>query len=325
MKIRLSLLVVTIVASGFAGTLRAQSPSGYPSKPIRVVVPFPPGGGADSIARLLGPRIHERLGQPLIVDNRSGAGTIIGGELVAKAPPDGHTLFMATFINAVNPSLRTKMPWDITKDFSPVSLLATVSYTLVIHPSLPARSVKELVALARSRPGQLDFASAGNGTPGHLAGELLNSIAKLDMVHVPYKGAAPVLIDVLAGQVPITFGNNIATLPHIKSSRLRALAVTSAKRSQLLPGVPTMIEGGLNDFLVVGWYGLLVPSGTPQPVIAKLSFELATIVREPDVQNHFASGGSEAAGSSPAELASFIRSEIAKWTKIVKSAGIRAD
>ena len=325
MKIRPSLIILAIAASAFAGTVHAQSASGYPSKPIRIVVPFPPGGGADSIARLFGPRIHERLGQQLIVDNRSGASTIIGGELVAKAPADGHTLFMATFINAVNPSLRPKMPWDITKDFAPVALLATVSYTLVVHPSLPARSVKELVALARSRPGQLDFGSAGNGTPGHLAGELLNSIAKLDMVHVPYKGAAPVLIDVLAGQVPITFGNNIATLPHIKSGRLRALAVTSAQRSQLLPDSPTMIEGGLNDFLVVGWYGLLAPSGTPQPVVAKLSAELGAILRDPDVQKRLASGGSEAVGSTPAELASFLRSEIAKWTKVVKSAGIRAD
>lgn len=325
MKNLSSLIMLTLSAGAFAGTAGAQSAAAYPSKPIRIVVPFPPGGGADAVARLLAPKMHERLGQSVVIDNRSGASTIIGGELVAKAAADGHTLFMATFINAVNPSLQPKMPWDIVRDFVPVSLLATVSYTLVIHPSLPARSVKELVALARARPGQLNFASAGNGSPGHLAGELFNTIAHVTTVHVPYKGAGPVLIDVLAGQVPITFGNNIATLPHIKSARLRALAVTSAKRSQLLPDVPTMIEAGLADFLVVGWYGLFAPSGTPQAVSTRLSSELAAVVRDAAVQKRLASDGSEAVGSTPAELASFLRSEISKWTKVVKSAGVRAD
>ncbi|MGZ8268738.1 MAG: tripartite tricarboxylate transporter substrate binding protein, partial [Burkholderiales bacterium] len=263
----------------------APRPGGaYPVKPIRLVVPFPAGGGADFIARLFAPRLHEALGQPILVENRPGASTIIGGDVVAKAPPDGHALFMATFTNAVNPWLHPKAPWDITRDFAPVSLLATVSYTLVVHPSLPVKTPRELVALAKARPGELNFASAGNGAPGHLAGELLNNLAQVKLVHVPYKGAAPALTDVIAGQVPITFGNNIATLPHLKSGRLRALGVTSAKRSELLPDVPTMIESGLANFVVVGWYGIFTTAGTPQTSLDRLNGELVKAVRDAEVR-----------------------------------------
>lgn len=297
----------------------------YPAKAIRLIVPFPAGGGADAIARLIAPKLNEAFAQPVVIENRSGGSTIIGGDLVAKAPPDGHTLFMATFTNAVNPALHPKMPWDINRDFAPVSLLATVSYTLVVHPSLPARTTRDLVALAKARPGQLNFASAGDGSPGHLAGELMNTVAQVKLVHVPYKGAVPALTDVIAGQVPITFGNNIATLPHVKSGRLRALGVTSAARSALMPDVPTVIEGGLPDFVVVGWYAILTTSGTPQTAIAKLHGELAKIVREAEVQRRLLSDGSEPVGSSPAELASFIRTEIEKWSKVVKNARLRAD
>lgn len=307
-----------------AASAHAQSPS-YPVKPIRMIVPFPAGGGADMIGRLFAPKLNEAFGQPVIVENRPGGSTIIGGEIVAKAPPDGHTLFMATFTNAVNPSLHPKAPWDIKRDFAPVSLLATVSYTLVVHPSIPAKNVRELVALAKSRPGQLNFASPGNGAPGHLAGELLNTMAGVKMVHVPYKGAAPALVDVLAGQVPITFGNNIPTLPHVKSGRLRALGVTSAKRSSLLPDIPTMIEGGLPGFVVVGWYAILTTAGTPQATVNRLNAELVKAVRDPDIQKRLGADGTEPVGSSPAELASFLDREIEKWGEVVKSAGLKAD
>ena len=290
-----------------------------------MIVPFPAGGGADFIARLFARKLNEGFGQPVVVENRPGASTIIGGDVVAKAAPDGHTLFMATFTNAVNPSLHPKMPWDITRDLTPISLLSTVSYTLVVHPSLPVKSPRELVAFAKARPGELNFASAGNGAPGHLAGELLNTAANIKMIHVPYKGVAPALTDVLGGQVPITFGNNIATLPHLKSGRLRALGVTSDKRSRLMPDVPTMIEGGLPNFIVVGWYAIYATAGTPQASVAKLHAELARIVRDPEVQGRLSNDGSDPVGSSPAELASFVRIEIDKWSKVVKSAGLQAD
>jgi len=302
-----------------------QTGPAYPAKPIRMIVPFPAGGGADFISRLFAPKLHEALGQPVIVENRPGGSTIIGGDVVAKAQPDGHTLFMATFTNAINPSLHPKSPWHIDRDFAPVSLLATVSYTLVVHPSLPAKTTRELIAIAKTRPGQLNFASAGNGSPGHLAGELLNTLAQVKTVHVPYKGAAPVLVDVIAGQVPITFGNNIPTLPHVKSGRLRALGVTSAKRSALLPDVPTMIEGGLHHFVVVGWYGIFTTAGTPQSSIARLQAELAKATREPEVQRRLTADGNEPVGSSPAELARFLQGEIDKWGKVVKTAGLKAD
>lgn len=321
-------IAVTVAVAGevWAQAAPQQAPgAAYPTKAVRLVVPFPAGGGADFIARLFAPKLNEAFGQPVVVENRPGGSTIIGGDVVAKAPPDGHTLFMATFTNAVNPSLHPKMPWDINRDFAPVSLLSTVSYTLVVHPSLPVKSTKDLVAFAKARPGQLNFASAGNGSPGHLAGELLNTLAQLKMVHVPYKGAVPALTDVIAGQVPITFGNNIASLPHIKTGRLRALGVTSAARSRLMPDVPTMIEGGLPNFIVVGWYGIFTTAGTPQTSIARLHGELARIVREPDVQRRLSSDGSDPIGSSPAELASFIRAEVDKWSKVVKSAGLQAD
>jgi tripartite-type tricarboxylate transporter receptor subunit TctC len=329
------IIVAAAIAAALAGTgfrtkdARAQgAPSqgaAYPSKAMRLIVPFPAGGGADFIARLFAPKLNESLGQPVIVENRPGASTIIGGDLVAKAASDGHTLFMATFTNAVNPALHPKMPWDITRDLAPVSLLSTASYTLAVHPSLPVKSPRELVAFSKARPSRLNFASAGNGAPGHLAGELLNTVANIKIVHVPYKGLAPALTDVLGGQVPITFGNNIATVPHLKSGRLRALGVTSAARSRLMPEVPTMIEGGLPDFIVVGWYAIYATAGSPQASIAKLHAELARLVRDPDVQRRLASDGSDPVGSTPAELASFVRAEIDKWTKVVKSAGLQAD
>jgi tripartite-type tricarboxylate transporter receptor subunit TctC len=307
----------------------AQSPlptaGVYPAKLIRLIVPFSAGGGADFIGRLLAPRLNDAFGQPVVVENRPGSGTVIGGEIAARAPADGHTLFMATFTNAVNPSLYPKMSWDIMRDFAPVSLLATVSYTLVVHSSLPVRTPRELVTLAKTRPGQLAFASAGNGSPGHLAGELLNTVSQVRLVHVPYKGASPALTDVIAGQVPITFGNNIATVPHIKSGRLRALGITGPARSPLLPEIPTMLEGGLPGFVIVGWYAIVTTAGTPKTSIERLNRELVTILRDAEIQRRLAADGSEPAGSSPEALASFMHGEIEKWAKVVASARIQAD
>jgi tripartite-type tricarboxylate transporter receptor subunit TctC len=320
-------LAGALLCGSMNASAQAALPSAgpYPMKPVRLIVPFSPGGGADFIGRLLAPKLSEVLGQPVVVENRPGASTIIGGEVAAKAPADGHVLFMATFTNAVNPSLYTKMPWDLMRDLAPVSLLATVSYTLVVHSSLPVKTPGDLVALAKKRPGQLDFASAGNGSPGHLAGELLNTVAQVKIVHVPYKGAAPALTDVIAGQVPITFGNNIATLPHIRSGRLRALGITGAARSPLLPGVPTMMERGLPDFVIVGWYAIMTTAGSPQAATDRLHGELVKILHDPDVQRRLSADGSEPVGSSPAELTAFIQGEIGKWAKVVKSAGLKAD
>lgn len=326
-----SVAPIRIVCAGlFAAGLCASSSIlaaefAWPVKPIRLIVPFPAGGGADTIARLFAPKLNEALAQPVVVENRPGGSTIIGGDLVAKAPPDGHVLFMATFTNAVNPALNPKMPWDIQRDFAPVSLLATVSYTLVVHPSLPAKTTRDLVALARARPGQINFASAGNGAPGHLAGELLNTVAQVKLIHVPYKGAVPALTDVIAGQVPVTFGNNIAAMPHVKNSRLRALGVTSAARSALMPDVPTVIEGGVPGFVVVGWYAIFTTAGSQQASIAKLQTELLKIVRNAEVVRRFAMDGADPVGSTPIELASFVRAEIEKWSEVVKNTRLQSD
>ena len=325
---RIALTAAPCVAAEVSSQSVAPSgiPGGaFPVKAIRLIVPFPAGGGADTIARIFAPKLTEAFAQPVIVENRPGGSTIIGGEVVAKAPPDGHTLFMATFTNAVNPALHPKLPWDIQRDFAPVSLLATTAYTLVVHPSLPARTTRDLIALAKARTGQLNFASAGNGAPGHLAGELLNTVAQVKLAHVPYKGAVPALTDVIAGQVPITFGNNIASLPHVLSGRLRALGVTSMGRSAMMPAVPTMIEGGLPNFGVVGWYAIVASAGTPQMTIAKLHAEIMQIARAAEVQRRLASDGSDPVGGTPAGLASFIRTEIEKWSSVVKSARVQAN
>ncbi len=297
----------------------------YPSKPVRVIVPFPPGAGVDIVTRSISPKLGEMLGQQLVVDNRAGAGGILGAELAAKAVPDGYTLFMGTAgILTVIPHM-AKAPYSPERDFAPVSLVATVPSMLVVHPSLPARSVKDLIALARARPGAINYASTGNGTLPHLAAELFKSQAKVDMVHIPYKGSAPAMTDLLGGQVEIFFGNVLSVIPQVKSGKLRGLAVTSLQRMPVAPDVPTMIQSGFPGFEAGTWFGLLVPTGTPREIIDRLHAEIVKVLRLPESQERLAGQGATTVGNTPAQFAEYIRTESAKWEKVLKASGVRAD
>ena len=309
--------------SAVCGAAFAQT---YPSKPIRFVAPFPPGGPADILARIIGQHLSESWGQQVVVDNRAGAGGNIGSEIVAKSPADGYTLLLG-FVgtHAINASLYNRMPYDNVKDFEPVSLIAMVTIILVVHPSVPANSVKELIALARSRPGELTFGSPGNGTPQHLAGELFNTMAKVKMLHIPYKGAVPALNDLLGGRVSMIFSSMPPALPHIKAGKLRALAVTSGKRSPVVADVPTISESGLPGYEVINWYGVLTPAGTPKDIVVKLSGEIRRIMNLPDVKERLAAQGAETYTSSPQEFSAYIKSETEKWAKVVKFSGARVD
>ena len=288
-------------------------------------VPYPPGGGTDIVARAVGQKLAEAWKQNVVIDNRGGAGGNIGTELVARAAPDGYTLLIAISSFTVNPSIFKQLPWDPVRDFAPVSHVGSSAYILVVHPNVPARSVSQLIALARAKPGALNFASSGTGGPLHLAGELLKTSANINMVHVPYKGAGPAIIDLLAGQVQVLFGSSVTMLPLIKDGRLRALATTSARRLAVAPELPTMAEAGVPDCEVDGWYGVLAPAGTPPDRIRKLSDQLAAILREPEMRERFAKEGREAMGSKPEEFSRFIAAEIAKWAKVVSATGIKVD
>ena len=303
----------------------AQSAATFPSKPIRLVVPYPPGGGTDTIGRPLAQRLTENLKQPIIVDNRGGANGNIGMELVAKSPPDGYTLVLAlTAQLAVNPSLYKKLPYDPVKDFEPISLLATGPYILIVHPSLPAKSVKELIALARARPGQINYASSGSGSGGHLAAALLESMANIKMQHIPYKGGGPALVDLLAGNVQVLYSTYATSKPHIDSGRVRPLGVSTAKR---LSGVdiPTMAETGLPGYDAGVWYAVLAPAATPRDIIAKLNSEFVRALRAAEVKSLLDKANIETIGSTPEELTKFMKSEIEKWGKVVKAANVQVD
>jgi len=314
---RLPLAMAILV---MASSLAAQT---YPTRPIRLLVPSTPGGSVDTIARTVGPRLAERWSQQVIVDNRPGAGGAIAGELVARAAPDGYTLLIGTVASlASNVSLQKRVPYDPAKDFSPVTLLATQNLMLLIHPSIPAKSVKELVALAKSKPGHLSFASAGTGAGGHLSGELFKMLAGIDMLHVPYKGVAPALVDVISGQVSMTFPSILSSLPHYRSNKLRGLAVTGAKRSAAVPELPTMQEAGLKGYESATWYGIVAPAQTPADVINTLNTELVAIIRQPEVRQRLSNEGADPVGSSAAEFGAHIRSEIEKWRKVIRAAGI---
>ena len=297
----------------------------YPTKPIRLVVPFAPGGGTDTLARILAQKLTERFGQQVIVDNRSGAGGTIGTDIVAKANSDGYTLAMVISSHAINPSLYQKLPYDSIKDFSPVILIDNAPRLLVVHPSVAAKSLQELVALAKAKPNQLNYGSGGNGTSGHLAGELLNTMAGIKLTHVPYKGGGPLLIDLLGGQVQLTFGSPPTTLPHVQTGKLRALAVTSAKRTPLAGSLPTMQESGLPGYEAVEWNAMLAPAGTPRPIITKLNSELQRLLEQPDMKQTLAKQGLDTIGGTPEQCAAHLRAEMAKFAKIVKQAGIRIE
>ena len=297
----------------------------FPSKPIRLVVPYSAGGGADTTARLIAPKLQEALGQTVVVENKPGAGGMIGDEIVAKAAPDGHTLLIGAFAHAVNPSLFPKMPFRTPEDFAPVSLLVTVPELMVITPSHPAKTVAELMALAKAQPGKLSYASSGNGSAQHLAAELFKMRTGTDIQHVPYKGGALAVADVAAGHVPFYFGNMSAALPQARGGRVRPLAVTSPARSPAAPDVPTLTEAGVPDCEISEWNALIAPAGTPPAVIARLHTEVAKIMRAEEMKAKFADLGADAIGSTPDELAAFLRSEMKKWAEVVKAANIKVE
>jgi tripartite-type tricarboxylate transporter receptor subunit TctC len=296
----------------------------YPSKPIRFIVPFGAGGPGDAIGRMVGQKLGEGLGQTVIIDNRSGASTIIGTELAAKSPPDGHTLLLISTTHAVNPSLFKKLPYDPIRDLQPVTMLADTPFMLVIHPSLPARSVAELVKLARSRPGQLNYGSSGNGSSIHLATELFKMAAKVDMGHVPYKGSGPAFADLIGGHIQVLFSSSVSSLPHVNSGKVRGLGLTSARRVAALPDTPTLSET-FPGFEASSWFGMMVPAGTPDPIVERLLRESRTALRSPDVNRTLTGQGAAPGGNAPAEFGAFYRSEIRKWAAVIANAGVRLD
>ena len=318
------------VLSGVAGVAAAALATPavsqqFPSKPVRLVVPYSPGGGADTTARLIAPRLQDALGQTVVVDNRPGAGGTIGDDAVAKAPPDGHTLLIGAFAHAVNPSLLAKMPFRTPDDFAPISLLVTVPELLVVTPSFPAKTVAELVAMAKAEPGKLSYASSGNGTAQHLAAELFKMRTGTNIQHVPYKGGSLAVADVAAGHVPFYFGNMSSALPQARAGRVRALAVTSPQRSPAAPDVPTMAEAGVSGCEISEWNALLAPAATPPATISRLHAEVVKVLAADDIKAKFADLGAQAIGSTPEELAAFLRGEMTKWAEVVKAADIKIE
>jgi tripartite-type tricarboxylate transporter receptor subunit TctC len=316
-------MLLLVVACCAAAGAQAQA---YPSKPVRLILPFPPGGGTDVVGRLLAQKLGQALGQQVIVDNRAGAGGRIGTDLVAKSPPDGYTLLLATSsVMGTGPALYQKLPFDMPKDFAPVSLVAYTAYVLVAHPSVPATSVKGLLALAKSRPGQLTFASSGAGGASHLSGELFSAMAGVKMVHVAYKGSSPGMFSVVSGETDLMFNNALPALPQVKNGRLRALAVTTPLRSALLPEVPTVAESGLQGFEVQQNYGVLAPAGTPREIVGRLNREIGKVMQTDDAKSRLLADGSEAKVSTPQEFEKVIIGEIEKWSKVIKQAGIKEE
>jgi len=323
MTLRACFILLAAIA---VANVHAQAPgANYPAKQIRVIVPFPAGGPTDAIARAIGQKLSETWGQPVIVDNRPGAGGNIGTELAAKSPADGYTLFIGTVANAINQSLFAKLPFDFVRDFAPVTQNYVTGLILAVHPSLPAHSVKELIALAKAHPGQLSYSSSGVGGTPHLAGELFNSMAGVTMVHVPYKGSAPAMADLLGGHIQLTFDNMLTVLPQVKAGKLRGLAVTMTTRSPLAPELPTVAEAGLKGFEVKSWNGVVVPTGTPKEIIARLNGEIVRILRQPDLREKFLVQGVELVPTTPEEFGAFIKQDIAKWAKVIQLSGARAE
>jgi len=309
-----------VALAAAAGSAIAQS---YPAKPVRFIVPFAAGGGSDFVARVVAQKFNEAFGQPLVVDNRGGAGGMIGTDLAAKAAPDGYTLLLGSAGPlAIQPGLTPRIPYDPLRDFAPITLVTSMPYVLVVHPSLPVKSVHELIALARAKPGQLNFASPGTGTTTHLATELLKMLAKVDVVNVPYKGVAPALADLLAGQVQFMSGDLSTVMPQVRSGRLRALAVTGAKRSPLAPELPTIAEAGVPGYEASGWFGVLAPAGTPRDLVARLNAAIVKGISEADARERLATLGGDVVANSPAEFAAYLRDDLAKWRKLIETLGL---
>jgi len=320
---RASAIALCLIGAGIAATVHAQS--SYPNKPIRLVSPYAPGGGTDILARLIGQKLSEAIGQPVVVENRPGAGGTIGTEIVSKTAPDGYTIMIASPSPiVVAPHLQKKLGYDPLKDLAPITMIAVVPAVLIVHPSLPVRSVKELVALAKARPGQLTFSSSGNGGTGHLAGEMLKSMTGTDMLHVPYKGTGPATTAVLSGEVSLSFGNIMSTLPYVKSARLRGIAVTTPARSPVLPDVPAVAET-LPGYSAGPWYGVLAPAGLSAPVAERLHQEIVKILRSPEVGKVLKSEGADPVGNTPAEFATQLRAETERWGRVVQQTKMRGD
>ncbi|MBX9902948.1 MAG: tripartite tricarboxylate transporter substrate binding protein [Burkholderiales bacterium] len=320
---KIKYLLIFIGLTGMTLPASAQSP--YPTRAVRLIVPSSPGGGTDISARILAPQLTQFLGQQVVVENRPGAGTMIGGEAVARAAPDGYTLLMGISTLAINPAMYKKVPYDALKDLAPISQAVALSNVLVIHPSLPSRNLKEFVAFARARPGQINFASAGVGTSPHLSMELFLVLANLKMLHVPYKGSGPGVTDLIAGHVPVMMPNMLSAQPHIKSGRIRALGVTGTKRAPGADDIPTIAEAGLPGYEAVQWYGVLAPAATPRDIITKLHAGVVRALQNPDVRQRLLNDGAEPVGSSPEEFAAYLRSETTKWARVIKAAGIQPE
>jgi len=316
---RAALLLTALLA---AGGCAAQD---YPSRPVRMVVPFAPGGSTDVLARIVGQKLTERSGQPVIIENRAGAGGNIGAEQVARSAPDGYMLLLGGVPHAISASLYSKLPYDLARDLAAVAEIASFPSAIVLHPSLPANSVKELIALARARPGRLSFGSAGNGSPNHLSLELFQTMAGVRMVHVPYKGSGQLVGDLLAGQVQLASMGLPVAVPHVHSGKLRAIAVTGAARSTLLPEVPTVSEAALPGFEVTSWYGVFGPAGLPADIVAKLNSEIGSAVTAAEVKERLAALGAEPSVKSPDQFGRYVRQEITKWAKVVKDSGAKAE
>ncbi len=315
---------LVVALSCFPG--QQTSAQSYPTRPVRMVVPFPAGGSTDIMARLTAQKMTEALGQQVIVDNRGGAGGIIGTDMVAKAQPDGYTLLMSSSItHTAGPSLSKKTPYNVLTDFAPVTQTASVPLMFVINPSVPARSIKEFVALAKAKPGGLNYASPGNGTSGHLAAELFKSLAGINVVHVPYKGGGPALTDLIGGQVQMLIISAVAALPQVKNGKLRALALTSLKRSPALPDIPTVAESGLPGYEVILWYGIFLPAKAPRAIVQRLNQEIVMIMNTPEMRARLAPEGGVAVGNTPEQFQEVIKADVKRWAEVVKNAGISAD
>lgn len=316
------ILGAAIASLGFAASALALE---YPVRPVRLIVPFASGGGTDLVARLTAQKLSERWGQQFVVENRAGAGGIVGTEIAAKAKADGYTLVVVSGSHTINPSLHKQLPYDSTRDFAPVTNLVSGPALMVVHPSVPARSVKELVALAKAKPGTLSFASSGNGSPPHLAGELFKWMAGVDMIHVPYRGNGPAYADLMGGQVNLMFPNIASSLPYVRTGKLRALAVTSKRRSSVAPEIPTIAESGLPDYDLSSWFGLLAPAGTSPEIVNRLQQEIAGVYEQADVREKILSFGVEPVANTPAEFAAELKAEMAQWARLFAAANIKAE
>ncbi|HEX2830562.1 MAG TPA: tripartite tricarboxylate transporter substrate binding protein [Burkholderiales bacterium] len=313
-----------VIVAGVALLSGIAAAQDYPNRPIRYIVPQAPGGSSDTLARALTQRVGDSLGQTIVIDNRPGATGVIGAEAVARANPDGHTLLQAATSHATNPAMHAKLPYDTVRDFAPISLLSQQPNIWIVTPSLPVKTMKELIAYVKARPGQLNFGSSGTGGSQHLAGELLKSMAGIDMTHIPYKGSPPALIDLLAGRIPIMSSTMPPVLPHLRAGKVRALAVTSARRSSAVPDVPTVAESALPGYEAIAWQGLLAPAGTPRAAIARLQSEFARVLKQPEIASRLTDQGYETVASTPEWFAQYINTEIAKWTKVIRAAGIKS-